>query len=146
MSDNFKHYEYFYEWCNKQVGFNDYDDSHKSFEIDKDLLVKGNTLYSENTCIFVPKYINTVLTKSDRTRGCNVIGVNFHKSSNKFQARLCKVNKSIYLGIYNTEIEAFHAYKTAKESYLKELSNKWKDKIDIRAYNALMNYQVEITD
>ena len=47
---------------------------------------------------------------------------------------------------FNTEIEAFNAYKQTKESYLKELANKWKDKIDARAYNALMNYQVEITD
>ena len=53
------------------------------------------------------------------------------------------------MGAYNTELEAFKAYKQTKqtkENYLKELANKWKDKIDIRAYNALMNYQVEITD
>ena len=35
---------------------------------------------------------------------------------------------------------------TAKEDYLKELANKWNGKIDERAYNALINYQVEITD
>ena len=50
------------------------------------------------------------------------------------------------LGYYNTEIEAFDAYKQAKENYLKQLAEKWKDQIDERAYNALMNYQVEITD
>ena len=43
-------------------------------------------------------------------------------------------------------IEAFNAYKTAKEIYIKELANKWEGKIDIRAYEALMNYAVEITD
>ena len=47
---------------------------------------------------------------------------------------------------FKTEIEAFNAYKQAKENYLKELATKWKDKIDTRAYNALMEYQVEITD
>ena len=146
VSNSFKDFTYFHEWCNEQIGFSDYDDNNKSFEIDKDLLVKGNTLYSENTCIFLPKDVNVALTKSDRTRGCNVIGVNFHKASNKFQARFRKANESIYLGIYNTEIEAFNAYKKAKENYLKELANKWKNKIDLRAYEALMNYQVEITD
>ena len=146
VSDNFKDFTYFHEWCNEQIGFNTYDDKNKSFEIDKDLLVKGNKLYSENTCIFLPKDVNVALTKSDRTRGDNVIGVNFHKASNKFQARLRKVSKSIYLGIYNTEIEAFNAYKQAKESYLKHLAEKWKSQIDERAYNALMNYEGEITD
>ena len=47
---------------------------------------------------------------------------------------------------FNTELEAFNAYKTAKESFIKEQANKWKSQIDNRAYNALMNYEVEITD
>ena len=54
--------------------------------------------------------------------------------------------KKEYLGSFKTELEAFNAYKKAKESFVKELANKWKDKIDERAYEALMNYQVEITD
>ena len=47
---------------------------------------------------------------------------------------------------FNTELEAFNAYKTAKESFIKEQANKWKGKIDERAYEALMSYKVEITD
>lgn len=39
-----------------------------------------------------------------------------------------------------TEIEAFNAYKVAKETFIKEQAEKWKDEIDDRAYNALMNY------
>ena len=50
------------------------------------------------------------------------------------------------MGSFNTELEAFNAYKEAKEAFVKEQANKWKGKIDNRAYNALMNYQVEITD
>ena len=54
--------------------------------------------------------------------------------------------RGIHLGLFKTEIEAFNAYKTAKENYLKELAEKWKSKIDERAYNALMNYEVSIND
>ena len=32
------------------------------------------------------------------------------------------------------------------EAFVKEQANKWKGKIDDKAYNALMNYEVEITD
>ena len=63
---------------------------------------------------------------------------------------IAKVNKNKgkpeNLGYFKTEIEAFNAYKTAKESFVKEQAEKWKGKIDERAYNALMNYRVEITD
>ena len=54
--------------------------------------------------------------------------------------------KKEHLGSFNTEIEAFKAYKTAKESFVKEQAEKWKGEIDGRAYEALMSYQVEITD
>ena len=53
---------------------------------------------------------------------------------------------SEFLGYFNTEIEAFNAYKKAKESFIKEQAEKFKSQIDIRAYNALMNYQVDIDD
>lgn len=33
-----------------------------------------------------------------------------------------------------------------KETYVKELANKWKDEIDIRVYEALMKYEVSEND
>ena len=146
VSDNFKNYEYFYEWCNKQIGFTN-EGNENPFHLDKDLLIKGNKVYSEDTCVFIPAEINTLLIKCVATRGEHLIGVSWHKTRKAFVA---KVNKSKgkreYLGFFNTEIEAFNAYKTAKEAFIKEQANEWKSQIDDRAYNALMNYQVEITD
>ena len=49
-------------------------------------------------------------------------------------------------GEYITAEEAFCAYKKAKEKYIQEITNKWKDQIDVRVYEALMNYEVEIND
>ena len=54
--------------------------------------------------------------------------------------------KQEHLGYFKTELEAFNAYKQAKEAFVKEQANKWKGKIDDRAYEALMNYQVNIDD
>ena len=60
---------------------------------------------------------------------------------------VCKnKGKQEYLGCFKTELEAFNAYKTAKESFVKEQAEKWKDKIDERAYKALMDYEVSIDD
>ena len=142
VSENFKSYEYFYEWCNKQVGF-----GNKDWHLDKDLLIKGNKVYSENTCVFLPKEINSLLTKREALRGENLIGVSWSKTNKAFVAMVNKnKGKSEHLGYFKTEIEAFKAYKEAKEAFIKEQANKWKSQIDPRAYNALMNYQVEITD
>ena len=142
VSDNFKSYEYFYEWCHEQIGF-----ANLRWHLDKDLLTKGNKVYSEDSCVFIPSEINTLLTKCTSSRGKHLIGVSWCKRDKAFIARVNR-NKggSEYLGLFNTELEAFNAYKTAKESFIKEQANKWKDKIDPRAYNALMNYTVEITD
>ncbi len=80
-------------------------------------------------------------------RGEHLIGVHWHNASRAFKAQVSKsAGKQEYLGSFNTEIEAFNAYKTAKESFIKEQANKWKSQIDERAYNALMNYKVEIID
>ena len=146
VSDKFKNYEYFYEWCNKQIGF-DNDGNGNPFQLDKDLLVKGNKVYSESTCVFIPREINQLLIKCTASRGEHLIGVYWSKTANAFVARVSR-NKgcSEHLGLFNTELEAFKAYKTAKETFVKEQANKWKSQIDPRAYNALMNYEVNIDD
>ena len=145
-SENFKYYEYFYDWCNKQIGFG-IDSNGNPFQLDKDLLIKGNKLYSENTCVFIPTEINSLLVKREALRGEHLIGVSWSNTNKAFVARVCKnKGKSENLGFFKTELEAFNAYKVAKESFIKEQANKWKDKIDDRAYKALMKYTVEITD
>ena len=142
VSDKFKSYEYFYEWCNEQIGFN-----NEGWQLDKDLLIKGNKVYSEDSCVFVPKDINLLLTKRTASRGEHLIGVYWCKKGKAFKAQVSKnKGKQEHLGLFNTEIEAFNAYKTAKESFVKEQAEKWKSHIDERAYNALMRYQVEIDD
>ena len=146
VSDKFKSYEYFYEWCHKQIGFGN-DGNGNPFHLDKDLLIKGNKVYSENTCVFLPQEINSLLIKSTASRGEYLIGVSWCKRNKAFVARVRKnKGRSERLGLFKTEIEAFNAYKTAKESFVKEQANKFKSQIDIRAYNALMNYEVNIDD
>ena len=142
VSNKFKSYEYFYEWCHSQIGF-----GVEGWHLDKDLLVKGNKVYSEDSCVFIPKDINLLLTKCVASRGEYLIGVSWYSKSKTFIAQVNKnKGKPENLGYFKTEIEAFNAYKKAKEAFVKGQANKWKDKIDERAYNALMNYTVEITD
>ena len=142
VSEFFLTYTNFRDWYVKQKNWDNPD-----FVLDKDLLSpKDNKVYSENTCCFVPAEINSLFIKSDAARGDLPIGVNYHKASRKFVAQVSRFKKVIHLGCFNTPDEAFNAYKEAKEAYIKEVANKWKDQIDPRVYEALMKYRVEITD
>lgn len=139
VSDNFKSYSYFYEWCQNQIGFGNVD-----FQLDKDLLHKGNKEYNENTCVFLPIEINNVLVKRQSDRGLLPIGVTKHR--NNFRARCSYNGKDKHLGTFTTPELAFQAYKAFKEAHIKELAEKYKGAIDARAYQALLNYEVHIDD
>lgn len=141
VSDYFLNYSNFSSWCNKQIGF-----GNQGWHLDKDLLVKGNKVYSEETCIFLPQELNSLVIRNNSCRGKYPIGVSFNKDSSKFMSQLSMSFETKYIGYYNTPEEAFYAYKEAKEAFIKEQAKKWKDKIDPRACEALMNYEVDIND
>ena len=119
-----------------------------SWHLDKDLLVKGNRTYSKDTCCFIPIEINSLMVMHRSSRGAHPCGVHFRKRYTKrpYCAVISRGGAYKTLGYFATSEEAFYVYKEAKEAYIKEVANKWKDQIDPRAYNALMKYQVEITD
>ena len=118
----------------------------KGWQLDKDILQKGNKLYSKDTCCFVPQELNNLLIKSDNSRGEYPVGVCFHKPSGKFMAQLKVNGKMKHLGRFTTPDEAFQAYKTAKEANIKVVAQKWKHLLDERVFRALMVYEVNIND
>lgn len=139
ISESFKNLTSFRAWAKLQKGFN-----KEGWQLDKDILVKGNRTYSEDTCCFVPKEINILVLKIEAVRGLYPIGVT--KSGAKYMARMMMYGKSVWLGYFETPNLAFQAYKKAKEAHIKEVANKWKGEIDVRVYEALMNWSIEITD
>lgn len=133
-------------WHNFQNFAQWYEENYKeSCVLDKDILVKGNKIYSFKNCCFVPQDINNLLIKANSIRGKYPIGVSLHKEG-RFQVRLNIYGKRIYLGLFDTYQQAFQAYKITKEQYIKEMAEKWRYKITEPTYQALINYQVEITD
>ena len=145
VCDEWHNFQNFAEWFYNQEFHVAKDENGKRYDLDKDILVKGSKTYSPETCCFVPSEINCLFIRNKRFRGNLPIGVT--KSGKCFVARLSKgFGNRVYLGSFKTETEAFLAYKQAKELYLKELAEKWKGKIDDRAYEALMNYEVDIDD
>jgi len=132
-------------WHNFQNYAKWYEENCKGdFHVDKDLLSASSKIYSPETCCFVPRHINNLLTKRQNDRGNYPIGVT--KKGNKFHARLNRVEERKFLGSFDSAEEAFYAYKIAKEEYIKELADFYKDQITEACYNALYTYEVEITN
>lgn len=146
-SENFKSFSFFYEWFHKQQNSSATDSQGSKWCLDKDLLTRGNKVYSEGKCCFIPQRINSLLTKRDTSRGEYLVGVYWHKKLSKYKSQ-CSIGKGKrkHLGYFSTEQEAFLAYKTFKELLIKQVANEYKHQIDERAYAALMAYEVNEND
>ena len=135
------------KWCEE----NYYEVEGQRMNLDKDILVKHNKIYSPETCIFVPQAINLLFVKSDKSRGESVIGTSLYKNG-KYQVRCYMINpetgksKIKHLGYYDTQEKGFKVYKYYKERNIKEVADYYKEQIPQILYNALYNYEVEIDD
>jgi hypothetical protein len=136
VSEEWHNFQNFAEWVDENY--------IEGFELDKDILQKGNKFYSKEKCFFIPKEINTLLIKCDLVRGHLPIGVN--ETRGKFSSHLSKKCIRMTLGYYDTPEEAFEAYKNAKEKHIKEIAEEYKSQITEQVYQALMNYEVNIND
>lgn len=141
VSNEWLNYQNFRDWWED----NYYQIGDEKMQLDKDLLFKGNKIYSAETCCFIPQRMNLVLINRRNYRGDTPLGV--RKSGKRYTASYVDINqKSHKLGIHNTKEEAFEVYKNARENVFKQLANEYKDKIPLHIYNALYNRKIEITD
>ena len=125
---------------------NYYEIDNETMCLDKDILVKGNKIYSPETCTFVPQRINTLFCKSDSIRGKYQIGVSFDNKQNSFMSYMTVDNNFKFLGYYNNEQDAFNTYKKAKEKYIKKIAEQYKEYIPQKLYEAMYKWKVEETD
>lgn len=141
-------YSNFEEWYNE----NYYKIREEQMELDKDILTKGNKTYSPETCVFVPKLINSLFTKRGRQRGSLPIGVKEYNTCQgyktpRYMAYWCegcgvKNRKSGFSEPYS----AFLHYKENKERIINEVAEEYKDYIPDKLYTAMKKYVVEISD
>ena len=148
VCDEWLCFQNFAKWFYK----NYYEINNEIMHLDKDILYKGNKIYSPQTCVFVPNNINVLFCKRNKLRGKCVIGVYWDVERSKFVS-VCSVfekernkAKHKFIGRYNSEVEAFMAYKQFKENHIKQVADEYKDLIPKELYNAMYEYEVEIND
>ena len=141
-------YQNFAEWYNKHR----YDIDDDFLCIDKDLLFPGNREYAHDKCCLIPNSINEIFRNYENYKKVDdglPTGVHRRTDSKSIRYRSegiyldewgnkCKIRKT-----FMDPFEAFNFYKDYKELYIQQLADKYKDKLDPKVYNVLMNYKIK---
>lgn len=138
MVPEWLNFQTFAEWHSKQPFLD-------GMQIDKDILLKNNRTYSPENCRLVPTEINKAMTGGKKNRDSDLpTGVGI--CGKKFSANITTSGKHRYLGLYSTPEEAFSVYKLEKELHIRQLAEKYKGALVPEIYEAMMNWEVLITD
>lgn len=120
VSKEFLSYTTFYEWFHSQENLKVLIDNHISFDVDKDILFKGNKVYSVDTCVLVPERVNNLFVKNNANRGEYPIGTSLR--DNKYiTSQIKNINKTIY-STFNSVEDAWNWYKLEKENIIKNVA------------------------
>lgn len=115
----------------------------RGWQLDKDILQKGNLVYCPDSCIYVPRHVNNLLTDSAAIRGDYPLGVT--KDKNLFRAQISTIISRTrkFLGCFNTPEQAHEAWQIGKIEAITEAIDKYTeesnslDVFDIRIVSAL---------
>lgn len=97
----------------------------KGLELDKDILVKGNDVYSADTCAFVPAFVNSSLCLSTSNRGAHPLGVTYNKKENKFFSKIKSKGDVRVLGYFDNPTDAHRQWQMAKVIELEKTINEY---------------------
>lgn len=148
VCDEWLFFPNFYQWITAQSNYEKWK-NNTGWHLDKDIIIKGNKVYSPETCCLVPHYINTIFKSTKVRRGKLPIGVSKDRNGKYFaQCGNPFTGANDHLGTYDSIEEAFTAYKVHREMLIKQLAQREFDSGNIskECYIAMSNYQVEITD
>ncbi len=120
----------FKRWMEKQ--------DWKDKELDKDILIQGNKIYSPKTRLFVPKKVNLLLNNHLSARGDCPQGVHFDKAYKKYIAQCTADGARVYLGRHDTASEASKVYRDFKYGVIKDVAMSQPEPIR----SALLNYKI----
>lgn len=119
VTEEWKYFSNFKRWMEKQ--------DWEGRQLDKDILIRDNKIYSENSCIFVESKINSFLTDHAAKRGNMKQGVLYVEKLKKYRARISDRKGGMkHLGYFDSEYEAHLVWWEKKIEYAKDLIKEFK--------------------
>ena len=132
------------EWLN----FSNYREWHKEnmmgdrkVDLDKDVLIQGNTVYGSETCTLIPHFTNTVF--EERGADTNIV---LNNDTGKYDVTMSVLGKKEDVGTFDTEEEAKQGFVAYKQDYIRNCAKKCKGKVPNKTYEAMLNWTVEYKD
>lgn len=112
------------------------------WQLDKDIICEGNTVYSPAKCCIIPNYVNSVSADSHKSRGPYPMGVGKLNNENLSKPYLSQIrveNKTQYLGLYATPESAHRAWQRAKIDVISDIMARYSKErfIDARVLKGL---------
>lgn len=136
VSEVWHNFQNFASWYYSQQNCGD------GYQLDKDLMTRGNTVYSPKTCCLIPREINNLIGNFSNVFEGDIVGCSLNKRDNLYAVTIRDGRKVIYSGYFKDQKEATKAYVAEKEKRVKVVASKWKDRIDEKVYIALMGWTV----
>lgn len=132
------------EWLNFQNFAKWFEDNYiEGYVLDKDLLSKGNKIYSPDNCCFIPSEINSIIAGYTNRNKDLPLGVQKCKKSKKYITSLTLNYKSTHHGRYETIEEASNAIIKVKNLHIKNMLILYKDNLNEKILNAIQNYIID---
>ena len=135
VCDEWLCYANFKEWYDENI----YEIKDERIHLDKDILIKGNKVYSPETCIFAPQRINTLFRELNN----NEFPTLEERSNGTFAIRVRMNGKSKRISGFETKEKAEECYLKEKRQIIKEIAEEYKDKIPNKLYNRLIEISNE---
>lgn len=130
VCDEWLNFQTFAKWYEENI----YQVGNERMHLDKDILIKGNKLYSPDTCIIVPQKINVLFVNQPNKYGLPS-GIK-PTSSGRYEAHYA----AKHLGTFNTLEEAVNRHDEEKRKALKNIAEEYKPVIPTKLYEALLSW------
>ena len=135
VSEDWHDFQSFAEW------FECHEYSNLGYQLDKDLLIPNNKIYSPDTCCFIPSELNKLLVNCNNNIGEHPKGVDFQPNANKFRAQIRIDGVRVHLGLFDCANDAHQAYVSTKEAHVKLKAAEWRDRISKDVFDALVSWR-----
>lgn len=137
----------FQNFCNWYISYKFREDS---FELDKDILCKGNKVYCKEYCSLVPSEMNKSILNCAASRGELPQGVSYNPKTMKYKGSTGSSLQGKYYRLFTKEFhtveEAWEEYKIIKEIALISMAHEWRGRVNPKVLKALSEWEIEWND
>ena len=131
VCDEWLNFQVFAEWYNENI----YQIGTERMHLDKDILIKGNKVYSPDTCLIVPQSINEIFHVSGKkTKDIDLPYTILRTSKEKYSVSF----RGKSLGVYDTVDKALDTYLKAKKNYIRQKVKEMENELPTKVRDALL--------